>query len=416
MRVPDSLLQLSFMVNYNKAKRELSDIQTQLTTQSKVNKPSDNPLSNSRIMKMQNQLSSIETYKSNISYANSVLNDGIISMEGMQNEILNIQVQLTQLNSAIVNEDLSSFAQSVDSSLEILLELANSEFNDQYNFGGTENSNKPFYYDEVNKRVVTNSDHIGGDRVVKISSGITQKFNISGQELFQSVYSQVGNLDSTAGVGVPQADSTTIYDADGNEYTLNQTYSMTAANTYELNFTILDSDSNVIENKTVSDIQFNSETGNFESIGGDKFGEIHITNTGNKIDFIIDLNSLSEKNSTTDLNGNLNQKADIFNTLISIREQLLNGEKPTAEQSEMINDFNQHLLNNLSKAGGISNKLQSTEGILFNNEMAITELLSLEKDVDIAKALIELESAQYTLNISYRISSMILPQTLLDYL
>ena len=82
----------------------------------------------------------------------------------------------------------------------------------------------------------------------------------------------------------------------------------------------------------------------------------------------------------------------------------------------MINDFNQHLLNNLSKAGGISNKLQSTEEILFNNEMEVAELLSLEKNVDIAKALIELESAQYTLDVSYQISSMILPKSLLDYL
>jgi len=416
MRVPDTLLHSSFMTTYNKTRRTLADIQTKLTTQSKVNKPSDNPLSNSRIMRMQDQLSSIFTYKSNISYAKSTLDDSILSMEAMQNEIQNVQVQLTQLNSATVNSDLSSFAESIDASIEILMELANSEFNGQYNFGGTESSSKPFYYDEANKRVFAASDHIGGEKVVKISSGITQKFNISGKDLFQSVFSQSGSLNSTAGIGVVQSDSNKIYDAEGNEYTLNLNYSMTAANTYELNYTILDSDSNVIKTQTVNDIQFNSETGEFESIGGDGFGEVHIQDTDHKIDFVLDMSLLSEQDSPTDLRNKLNQKADIFNTLITIREQLINGEKPSDVQVNLVNDFNQHVLNNLSIAGGISNKLQATEEILFNKEMEISGLLSLEKDVDVAKALLELESAQYTLDISYQISAMILPRSLLDYL
>lgn len=416
MRIPDSYLQNSFLTTYNRSKATLADIQTKLTTQSKVNKPSDNPLGNARIMRMQDQLSTISTYKSNLSYASSIVNDSILSMEAMQNEIQNIQVKLTQLNSAIVSEDLSSFAESIDASIEILVDLANSDFNGQYSFGGTESHKKPFYYDKANNIVVSNSKHIGGDKVVKISSGITQKFNITGKELFQSVYAQSGNLNSAAGVGVAQTESSKIYGADGIEYNLDLSYTMTAANTYELNYVISDADGNVIEDQTVGDILFNSDSGNFESIGGEKYGEIQIQNTTNKIDFVIDINSLTEKNSTEALRNSLSQKADIFNTLISIKEKLLNGEKPTTEQSNMVNDFNQHILNNLSVAGGISNKLQSTEEILANKEMVLSGLLSLEKDVDVAEALLQMESAQYTLDISYKISSMILPKSLMDFM
>ncbi len=416
MRVPDSLLQNNFIFNLNRSRRNLADIQTQLATQSKVNKPSDNPLSNSRIMRMQDQLSTIYTYKSNISYAKSVISDAIISMEAMHNEMQNIQVKLTELNSGTVGDNLQTFADSVGASLDILLELANTEFNGQYNFAGTENNSKPFYYDEVNNRVVANSDHLGGDRTVKISSGITQKFNVTGKELFQSVFTQNGNLDSTAAIGSNQTDLSKIYDAEGNEYTLNLTYTKTAENTYELNYSILDSDSNEIENQTVSDLTFNSETGKFQSLDGEPFGELHIQNKDNKIDFVIDVSSLSESDSASKLNGRLNQKADIFNTLISIREKLLNGEKPSADQVDMVNDFSQYLLDKTSMAGGISNKLQATEDILFNREIETLELLSLEKDVDMERAIIDLQTAQYTLDVSYHISSMILPKSLLDYL
>lgn len=415
MRVPDSLLQSSFLNTYNRSKATLADIQTQLTTQSKVNKPSDNPLSNARIMRMQNQLTGIDTYKKNVSYASSIINDSILSMESMQSEIQNIQVNLTQLNSAIVNDDLAAFAESIDASIEILVDLANSDFNGQYSFGGTESQKKPFYYDKTNNIVVNNSEHIGGEKVVKISSGITQKFNITGKELFQSVYEQSGNLNSAAGVGVAQTESTKIYGADAKEYNLDLTYTMTEANTYELNYVISDLDGNVIDDQTVEDIKFNADTGSFESIGGEKYGEIQIQNSANKIDFVVDLNKLKEKDSSESLNGKLNQKADIFNTLISIKENLLNGEKPSSDLTAIVSDFNQHLLNKLSMAGGISNKLQAQEEILINKELEVSELLSLEKDVDVAKALLDLESAQYTLDISYQISSMILPKSLMDF-
>jgi flagellar hook-associated protein 3 FlgL len=416
MRIPDSLLQNNFLFHLNRNRKNISDIQTQLATQSQVNKPSDNPLGNARIMRMQEQLNSIYSYQNNIKYAGLVLDDSTLSMQAMQDEILKVQLQLTQLNSAVVDDNLQPFADSIDSSIAILLELANSDFDGQYNFGGTDNGIKPFYYDEANKRVVANSSNMGGDRLVKISSGITQKFNITGKELFQSVYSQTGNLDSNAAVGSVQNNTSTVYDAEGNKYTFNVSYTKTAENTYDLNYSILDSNSNEIENKTISDVKFNAESGKFESIDGDSLGEIQIQNFDNKIDFIMDLNAFTEKDAASSINSKLSQNADIFNTLIGIREKLLSGEKPTHDQVDIVNKFNKHVLNKLSMAGGISIKLQATEQILTHREMDALEIISLEKDVDFGKAIYELETAQYSLDVSYRISAMILPKSLLDYL
>ena len=82
----------------------------------------------------------------------------------------------------------------------------------------------------------------------------------------------------------------------------------------------------------------------------------------------------------------------------------------------MVTDFNQHVLNSLSEAGGIANKLTATHDVLISREIEVATLLSAEKDVDVAKALMDLESTQYALDVGYRISSMILPKSLLDYL
>ncbi len=416
MRIPDSFTQRNYLRSLNRTKSSLAEIQYQIATQSKVNKPSDNPLSNSRIMRLQNQLKSLNTYRTNISYGKSMLDSTITSLDGMQSEMVNVVEELTKLNSPIVDNSLESFATFIDGSIKILVDLANTDFNGQYSFGGAENGSKPFTYDEANDRVVVNVDHIGGDKEVRISRGIKQKFNISGKELFQSVSQQTGNLDSNSAIGDEQTTSSKIYDAKGNEYTLNMTYTKTDDNTYDLNYTIVDSNSNTIKDETVTDIKFNEENGKFESLGDDTFGEIHVEMPNNKIDFVIDITKVKEKDAPSNLNSSLSQKADIFNILIAIKNDLREGKKPTAEQIQMVNDFNQRLLDKISKAGGIYNKLTSTETILNNRELEVTELLSAEKDVDVAKALIDLETKQYTLDLTYKISSMILPKSLMDYL
>ncbi len=416
MRIPDSYTQRNYLRSLNRTKSSLAEIQYQIATQSKVNKPSDNPLSNSRIMRLQNQLKTINTYRTNISYGKSMIDDTITSLDSMQTEIQNVIVELTKLNSPVVDNTLESFVSSIDGSIKVLIDLANTDFNGQYSFGGSESGTKPFSYDEASGRVVVNSDHIGGDKEVRISRGIKQKFNISGKEVFQSVSKQSGNLNSNSNVGDTQTTSSKVYDAKGNEYTLNMTYTKTADNTYDLNYTVVDADSNTIKDETVSDVKFNSETGKFETIGSDTFGEIHVEIPNKKIDFVIDISKVKEEDSATNLKSTLSQKADIFNTLIAIRDGLKEGEKPTAEQIKIVNDFNQHILNKLSKAGEISNKLDSTESVLENRELEITDLLSAEKDVDMGKALIELQTKQYSLDLTYKISSMILPQSLMDYL
>ncbi len=416
MRIPDSFTRRNYLRALNRTKNDLAEIQYQLATQSKVNKPSDNPLSNSRIMRLQSQLKSINTYRTNISYGKSMLDSTISALDGMQSEVENIVVELTKLNSPVVDNTLESFATFIEGTIKNLVELANTDFNGQYNFGGTENGSKPFTYNETNDKVIQNVQHIGGDKEVRISKGIKQKFNISGKEVFQSVAKQTGNLNSESNPGDVQSASSKIYDAQGNEYTLNTIYTKTADNTYSLKYTIVDKDSNEIKNETLSDIKFNSQTGNFESINGDPFGEIHIEMPDNKIDFVIDVSKLQEKSSATNIKTALSQKANIFDVLISIKQGLKEGKKPTAEQVQMVKDFNQHLLNKLSKAGGIQNKLDSVETVLNSRELEVTQLLSAEKDVDVAKALVDLQTKQYTLDLTYKISSMILPKSLMDYL
>ena len=137
---------------------------------------------------------------------------------------------------------------------------------------------------------------------------------------------------------------------------------------------------------------------------------------GTKINFVLDFNSIKETGSETSLNSSLNQKSNIIDTLIAVRDKLRNGERPNDFQGEVIEEFEQHILNKLSKIGNISGILSDTEDMINNQLLQLEKLRSQEIDIDVAKSLLDLETQQFTLDLTYKTSATILPKSLLDYL
>lgn len=397
------------------ARDRIAFIQERITTQNKVNKPSDDPLANSRIMRLKNQIRNNESFANNIENSISMLDSSIVAMEGIQSETQKILVEFAKMNNSTVDEDLDVFASNVDAALNTIIDLANSQYNNMYNFGGTEHSTKPISLSADGKSVSFNGD-LGGVQKIRLSNNVFQKINISGKELFQPVLEQTGNLNSSAAVGSVQQSSEKIYDADGNEYTVTVSYTKTADNTYDLSYEIVDSDSNVVDSNTVNDLVFDSASGKLVSVDGDNPSDLIVELSDPKINLVIDFDRMMEKAEDTNIVNSLSQKADIFNTLLSIKEKLRNGERPNAIQTQIVEEFNNHVLDKLSEAGNITNRLNDTLDLLQNQKFELLKLLSVENDVDMAQELIDLESAQFSLDSSYKISSMILPKSLLDYL
>ncbi len=415
MRVPDGFLQFSFLRNLNNARDRIAFIQERITTQNKVNKPSDSPLANARIMRLKNQIRNNESFANNIENSVSLLDSSIVAMEGIQSETQKILVEFAKMNNSTVDEDLDVFASNVDAALKTIIDLANSQYNNMYNFGGTNHSAKPFSLSADGKSVTVNGD-LGGVQKIRLSNNVFQKINITGKELFLPVLEQSGNLNSSAAVGSVQQSSEKIYDADGNEYTITVSYTKTADNTYDLSYEIVDSDSNVVDSSTVNDLVFDSTSGKLVSVDGGDPSDLMVELSDPKINLVIDFDKMMEKAEDTSIVNSLSQKANIFNTLLSIKEKLRNGERPNAIQTQIVEEFNNHVLDKLSEAGNITNRLNDTLDLLQNQKFELLKLLSVENDVDMAQELIDLESAQFSLDSSYKISSMILPKSLLDYL
>jgi len=415
MKVTDFMLQSSYLNNINRQKYDLNRVQEQITTQQKVNRPSDSPLSTARIIRFTEQLGSIQTFMTNAENASGFVNKTMSSMQSMQDLVAEIQGLLVQVDNPLTSGSYSDYAQKIESYMSNIVDYANEQYDGKYLFAGSSFYDEPFSFDTSTLETTNNSSDPDGAHTIRLSKSVEQKINIGGDELFSSIMKLNGNFDVNAAVGATSSLGNTIYDADGNEYGVQITYTKTADNQYSMQYNITDEDSNVIATDTKSLI-FNATSGSLETVDGADPAAISIEIDSPKIRFKIDPANLHEADKTAALAQDLNMKGDFFNTLASISMKLANGEKPSENQITLIDDFNNHILDKLSEEGNVYNRIDNMIAQLTSEETNVQEMVSNERDTDLVKAALEMQTLQYSLEYAYKISAMILPKSLLDYL
>jgi len=424
MRITDLILQNNFLVNINSTKNRLSKLQLQIATQSKISVPSDDPIASSRILKLTEQIETMNSFQKNIQNSLSFLGTTVSTMDSVQTELEKVMTDLTGLNNPLNSQSLEVYIGKIDLAINSLLDFANTQYGGKYLFGGTDNSAMPYTYNAAETAVVVNSDDIGGEQKVNISKNITQKINMTGEEVFSSVLKQTGTLNSTGAFPYSPPDQV-IYDTSGNEYSFRTTYTYTGTdgagnNQYDLEYDILDDTATSILSApvTVSDITFDMVRKTVISIDGIlPPTPLHISLPDDGLVFSYDITELNDTaTGANNISNSINRKTDIFNTLISIKNEMLSGKTPTDFQINAVKDFYEELLVQSADAGNIYNKLSSTEEMIKAQQLELEKLRSAENDTDVAKAILDLQNQQYQLDLGFKVSSMILPQSLLDYL
>lgn len=418
MRVSDLMISNNFLTGMNRTKSRLAQIQSQLSSMKKIMRPSDSPTGATKILRLDKQLGQSDVFSNNISNSLAFLHETTFSMENIQTGIAKIMSTLTEINNATNQENLDLYADQIDLALKAIMDSANTNYDGKFLFGGTDYSSVPFGFTSDGQSVEVKPGDISGKQNVKVGQNIFQKINMTGTEVFGTIVKQSGNIDVNAAVGTVLTNQLPVYDAKGQEHTLTLNYTKTAANTYDLNYDITDSAGiSVYTSPPASkEIVFNSSTGRIQSIDGNDPSSFNISVPGKNISFNFDPMSLKQSDAPSSISVSANQDMDIFNTLINIRDNLRNGIIPTTAEEDRVKSFNRHILNKLSEIGNVTNQLYDAEELLVSQRMILEGLMSKEQDVDVAKAIMDLQTQDYLLQVSYKLSATILPKSLLDYL
>jgi len=140
-RITNNMRFTTIIDNLNRAQNNYSSLMEQMSSQKKINRPSDDPVGATRVLDYRSAQDSIAQYGRNIENADAWLQLTDTKLE-------NIGDLIGQAREAGVNNQSSEtaqvLAQNVGSLLEEILSLANSKFGDRYLFSGSATDGAPF--------------------------------------------------------------------------------------------------------------------------------------------------------------------------------------------------------------------------------------------------------------------------------
>ena len=194
----------------------------QLSSGKKITNITDDPIAAVNIINTNKQLNRIGTYTSNIESASAELSALDDFMELARGYLQTAWDKAVQANNQTYGPDsLMAIKTEIDELTKTMVDLANSEYNDNYIFAGANTKTTPYEIDADGNIIYsgtpsTNPDYI---RQTEVADGVFEVINTTGDKVFG--YYQKGEVtrDSAGEIVVLNPDDGKYYYEDGTEYT-----------------------------------------------------------------------------------------------------------------------------------------------------------------------------------------------------
>jgi flagellar hook-associated protein 3 FlgL len=216
MRVTQSGATTRYINDINNARQKIVELQTQVATEKRVSKPSDDPQAMSSIMRLKKMLASNEQYTKNTNNAVTMMETTSSTLDSFANILGDVKSLAVRASSrATGSDEMKTYVISINQYLDEALNLANTQYNGKYLFAGTNSLQQPFTLAADRSSVSTNANGITGSISLPIADGLSQVTNLDGQQALQG--STIFNLlisirDSLSGGSAPSAANTQALD------------------------------------------------------------------------------------------------------------------------------------------------------------------------------------------------------------
>ncbi len=145
MRVSQRQMYSSLLYNMNGNLSAYMKTQEQMTTQKKVNRPSDDPYGSAQIMASYQELSSITQYKDNLSMSKGWLNAAESALGQVQTQMERVIAIMQQAASGTYDgNNRKTIADEMRQIMEQMVSYGNTKFNERYIFGGHKTDSSPY--------------------------------------------------------------------------------------------------------------------------------------------------------------------------------------------------------------------------------------------------------------------------------
>ena len=330
----------------------------QLASGKKVTSITDDPIAAVNIVNTNRQIGQIDTFNKNAGLAKEELDtlDDLMELaDGYLTQAWDKAVQAN--NGTYAQTSLSALKTEIDEITKTMVDLANTEFNDNFIFAGANTKLTPYEIDEYGNVIYrgTPQDNPDYKRQTEIADGVFEVINTTGDKVFG--YYEAYSEDTSGNKYYAKADdagNVKYYDKDGNEYT--------------------------------GDVSQLTAKENYSGVMG------ALRMLSNSIQEVIDAKDAKDADAETVASKKMFETLDMF--------------------AESHND----ILTEQTKFGGVYNRLEMTESTLETNSESLTSYLSSIQDIDIAEAASKWVQAQYAYQASMQVTASTMNMSLLNYL
>ena len=144
-RVTENMKYSLLTSNLSSVQDRCSELMLQLSTQKRINRPSDDPAGMSSVMNYRDMLASMEQYGRNIDGCTSWLNMTESTLSSVNDILVKVQeTAISQASATATAATREQAAAALQPLIDQVLSLANTKLGDSYIFSGTKTGTKPF--------------------------------------------------------------------------------------------------------------------------------------------------------------------------------------------------------------------------------------------------------------------------------
>ena len=239
---------------------------TQLATQQRILRASDDPAGTSTLMRVNSELARVEAFANTIVKAKSLLNVTSDSLDQMSSLLGSVRSSLTNALSTEDTSVLTQLADQVDQYIVLGADIANTRYAGQYIFGGDQTATAPYVLGGDPARYVYQGD--ARSIQYQIGEGITQVVNVSGMAAFGSTgeLTLSGKLDVNAAVNTTVTQTVRVTDSLGAAHDVVLTAQKTDAHTWTVSAALAPRNNGCDTDGWKCTVRFDEVTGEVERI------------------------------------------------------------------------------------------------------------------------------------------------------
>ncbi len=398
-RITTAYLFQKTAVDIAKQQFEISEVQNQIGTGKRINKPSDGPAETARIIDLNQAIGSIDQFQRNGIFANQRLGLEDATLSSVNNSLQLVRDLALQANSGSqTGETRAIIRAEVEQRLEELLDYANArDGNGNYLFSGSKSRTEPFT--QTAAGVAYNGDQ--NQLTLKISNNRTIVSSESGYDIFVNIKN--GNGDFVTSLDVANSGNGVI--------TVGSVIDNAAfqANDFSITFT----------SPTTFDVVNNTPATTFLA------GQHYVS--GQAISFNgAEVSIAGEPQAGDEFQVNASRRQNVFATLQNFINALQTGSTDPADQAQLtqaldrtISDVDNALANVLNTRTFIGTRQNSIDNANIENDGAKFELQTTRsqiEDLDYAQAITQLQLQQTTLQAIQGAFAQVRGQSLFNFL